>query len=273
MSPVQWQWVPPQSSREGPASTTRTGVHVGVLQDRGIHFILDALELLLRQRPIEGEVEAQIRRVHQRARLVDILAEHPAQDRMQQVCRGVVAHRVAAQIGIHRRARGRADPEQAVHHLRAHHDDPGRGGLRVRHHCATRIRRDGAAVANLAPSLRVEGSAVEHDLDVGPFAGLIHALAADHERKDAGVADQLVIAGELAAQALLLPQRRIELPEAHDVLSEFRARARAAPLRVEKAPEAGLVDRQARAACDLTRHLEREAEGVVEPEGRIAVDP
>ena len=113
--------VPPQSSRETPSiSTTRThspyfspkraiapsasasarsisSQRTGALAlDPLVDAVLDVAQLLGAERLAVGEVEAKFVGTHRRARLADVGAEPLAQRRVQEVRRGVVAHRRVA---------------------------------------------------------------------------------------------------------------------------------------------------------------------------------
>ena len=121
-------WVPPQSSRETPStSTTRTqspyfspnsaiaprrsasirdisSAPNGVaLLDPVVDAIADVAELLVGQRSAVGEVEAELVGPHGRARLAHVRAEALPEGRVEQVGRGVVAHRREASDVVHLR--------------------------------------------------------------------------------------------------------------------------------------------------------------------------
>ena len=51
-------------------------LHVRVLEYRAVHLVLEPLDLRRGQPAAEGEVEAQIRRMHERSGLVYVVAEH-----------------------------------------------------------------------------------------------------------------------------------------------------------------------------------------------------
>ena len=60
----------------------RLGVDVLVGEDGVVHLVLDTLQLLRRERAVEREVEPEVRGVHERPRLMHVLAEEPAQRRV-----------------------------------------------------------------------------------------------------------------------------------------------------------------------------------------------
>ena len=247
-------------------------VDVRVLEDRAVHLVLHPLQLLRRQPTLQGEVEPQVRRMHERARLMHVLTEHAAERRVQEVRRGVVAHGVPAQLRVHHRLRRCPQTQDAVDDLRAHHDHARCRRLRVGDERAALVRRDRPAIAHLAAALRIEGRAVEDELDVGALVRFIDALAVDDERRDHRIGLELVVPAELASHTLGLLEHRVELAELHGVLRELRRRPAAAALRLELIEETVLVQGHARARDDLLGQLDRKAEGVVQAEGRVAVD-
>ena len=124
-SAVLATWVPPQSSRETPStSTTRTHspyfspksaiapepLGLGALHLQPAHRparldplvdpILDRAQVLGAEPLAVGEVEAQLVGAHGRAGLAHVGAEPLAQRRVQQVGGGVVAHRRVAGLAV-----------------------------------------------------------------------------------------------------------------------------------------------------------------------------
>ena len=124
-SAVLATWVPPQSSRETPStSTTRThspyfspnsaiapscsaSARSISSQRTGRLALIHSLtrsstvaQLLGAERLAVGEVEAQLVGAHRRAGLADVGAEPLAQRRVQEVGRGVVAHRRVAGLAV-----------------------------------------------------------------------------------------------------------------------------------------------------------------------------
>jgi len=107
------------------------------------------------------------------------------------------------------------------------------------------IGRNRAAIAHLAPTLRIERRLVENELDVAAFLRDLDALAVQDERRDRGVGRQVGVAAELGPDALGLLEHRVKLAEPHRVLRELRARPAAAPLRFELIAIPAFVDRHA----------------------------
>ncbi len=90
---------------------------------------LDRALLVVGQRAVEREVEAQVVGVDERARLPRRFADDVAQRPVQQVRAGVVAHRVGAALGIDLgRARVSPTRDLAVQHARGGRSEPGRLG-------------------------------------------------------------------------------------------------------------------------------------------------
>ena len=95
-----------------------------VLADDAADLVLDRAPLVVGQRPVEREVEAQAVRRHERAGLPGALPDDVAQRPVEQVRARVVAHRVGAPIGVDLGADGLADPQPAA--KRPAMDDRGR---------------------------------------------------------------------------------------------------------------------------------------------------
>ncbi len=87
MAPVAMAW------SSGMTSVSTAGVAQNLLVDEPLHF----LDLGAVHGGVVGEVEAQPRRLHHAARLLDVRAQHLAQRGVQQVRGGVVAPRGVAQ--------------------------------------------------------------------------------------------------------------------------------------------------------------------------------
>ena len=85
----------------------------GVRDDLPVDDPLDAVELVARHRLEVDEVEPQPIRRDERARLLDVSAEHLAQRRMKQVRGRVIAPRRVAQISVDLGRHDIADTERA----------------------------------------------------------------------------------------------------------------------------------------------------------------
>src|SRR5690606_15204633 len=89
------------------------GLDRSVLEDLAIDDLLDLANLLAGHRRVVAEVEARLLRIHQRALLLDMRAEHLAQRLVHQVRRRVVAHGAGARRAVHARMDGVADRDLA----------------------------------------------------------------------------------------------------------------------------------------------------------------
>ena len=97
------------------------------------------------------------------------------------------------------------------------HDQPGNGRLDIEHldFGASAVGLDDARIGKLASALRVEGRAVEHDLDLGARTRRWHRRTADKEPDYGRLADGLVITGEgdpAGAVEQLAEDRDIDVP-------------------------------------------------------------
>ena len=129
-----------------------------VVADDAADLVLDGPLLVVGQRPVEREVEAQVVGRDQRAGLAGALADDVPQRPVEQVRAGVVAHRVGAPLGVDHGLDGLADRDAAVE--RAAMDDQPADRLlgvldREQLAAAAGLAED-AAVADLAAALGVE---------------------------------------------------------------------------------------------------------------------
>ncbi len=114
-----------------------------------------------------GEVEPQAVRGHQGAGLLDVLAQHAAQRRVQQVGGGVVERGGRPGCRVHQEAH-RVPLAQAAGADPALVDDQAGGVLHGVGHLDLALRADDAArVAGLAAGLRVERGPLGDHLDLG----------------------------------------------------------------------------------------------------------
>ena len=196
-----------------------------------------------------------------RARLPDVGAEPLAQRRVQQVGRGVVAHRREAGDVVDLRLDPRPG-RQAVRALELDRlvvADP----VDVGDPRAAALPANLAGVRDLAAALGVEGALLE--LDEGP-----PVVALDGEQ--AGLGAQLLVADEARGR-----RRRGEAEHgAVVVLRAVRGRGPhpgARALLLHQLLEALVVDGEALLGQQLLGQVVREAVGVVEPERVLCVDP
>ena len=209
-----------------------------------------------------GEVEAQLVRPHRRARLAHVVAEALAQRRVQEVGRGVVAHRRVTRLvvdqGLDR------DPGFDLTVLRLHLERlVFADAVDVDHAGLAAVPAQHARVGDLATALGVEGALLELDQrppvvrdDGGEARRRAQGLVADEARRRrlGGEGDHLLVAvlgavrgggADPSALALLL----------HQLL------------------EAPVVDREALLGEQLLGQVVGEAVGVVQLEGVGGVDP
>ncbi|MNX80834.1 hypothetical protein D3C86_1125030 [compost metagenome] len=240
-----------------------------VLADDRVHLVLDAGDLLVRQRGVVAEVEAHALGVDHLALLGDVRAEHVLQRGVQQVGGRVVGAGGRTRADLDRGGHGRADRQgRALGHLDRVNEQV--GVLLGVQHPAFAVGPDEAAlVAGLTAAFGVKGGLVQHDLDhLAGFGGLDrHAVLEDGD--DLAFAGFAVIAGELGHAVLVAQGQpgagRSRLARAGPVF------ARTGALLFHGAFEAVDIDREAATAGLVLRQVQREAVGVVEGEGRLAV--
>ena len=214
------------------------------------------------------EVEAQPLGRDERTLLHRLRPQDLAQRGVQQVGPGVVAHDRRARAGVDGERDGIAFAERARDHPPLVHDQSAGRLLRVLDLDARAPRgRDGAAVADLAAALAVEGRDRRDHLDRTALFGPVDELAVDDQRLDARLGLQPVVADELAGDvgrdaAVDLADRRLA--------AALPGRPRALALRLHRAIEAGLVDGQRLRGQDVLRQIDGKSVGVVELEDHLA---
>ena len=173
--------------------------HRAVVADDAADLVLDGALLVVGQRPIEREVEAQVVGRHERPGLAGRLADDVAQRPVEQVRAGVVAHRVGAPLGVDDGLDGLADAQPAVERA-AMDDQPADRLLRVldREQLAAAARlADRALVADLAAALGVERRPVEDDLGRAVAGELVELHAVADDRDDPALGGRGLVAQEL----------------------------------------------------------------------------
>ncbi len=234
---------------------------------------LDGRDLRRRERPVQGEVEAQAIWRDQRPGLPGMFADGVAQRSMEQVRGGVVAHRPRTTHGIDLCAHDLADRERCPD--RALMDDQAADGplgvLDVEGHRSVR-GQEAASVADLAAALGVERRLVEDDLDHGAGSSRVDLRAAGHDGHHRRLRGRRVVAQECGlagpGQDRLVGAGRL------GVAGELRLATapRALALSGEGDLEPVSIDRDAVLGGQLDRQVDGEAERVVEPEGEIAIE-
>ena len=222
---------------------------------------LDGGQLLHRHRLRVREVESQVFRIHQRAHLAHMCAEHPPEGGVQQVGGRVIGHDQPAPPGIDRGVQHLADFQAAGLQV-ADMQVLVPGTLRILN-CKTHpVFFQDAPIANLAPGLGVERCAVEYHH--ARLAGLQRIEAAAFRVVEApyftGRGNRL-IAQEIdpGVGVNLLPQRKVE----------SRRRPSLGALPAHRLLETVHVGAQAALAGDVFREVGRKAVGVVELEDDI----
>ena len=256
--------------RSGAAGTGLVDAHDAGGHGQGGHDFLvgDTLDLgkLGGAHSLEvREVEAQARRLHERAGLVDMGAEHLAQGGVQDVRGGVVAGDAGAGHRVDGGGALVAGIDGAAEHLAVMDGEDllGIGGAQDLKLEAVGL--DEAGVAALAALLSVEGSALKQDVDLVAGACALDALLVSDEGAHDGLAGVLGVAHELVRLELVGKSHPhgVELAP-HDVL---HLRAGALTLRVHLDLEALEVDGVAGGLGDLDGEVDREAVGVMQLEG------
>ena len=243
--------------RQYPGLRRRIGQHLGV--DQG----LDLSHLLIGDRRVVREIEACSLGVDQRALLLHMRAQHFAQCLVHQVRRAVVAHGLGALLGVDAGDEAVADLDLALDDaaLVAKHRGLDLGRV-LDDHARARVAQL-AGVADLATALGVEGRVVERDHHVVARACAIHRRAVDVDRCHRTLlADQMLVAVKRGIDAAVgQALRHLELARGAGLFA----------LAVHRQVEAGFVDRDAAFATDIGGQVEREAEGVVQLEGDVAL--
>ena len=215
-----------------------------VAQHLPVGEVFDVLQLFVVDRGEVREVEAQMRGIDQRARLLHVLAQHIAQRGMQKVRAGVVAHGGAADFVVDHRVHFVADVDgllgddavraHALHGI-GHAFNFGDDGVVV-------FAVEPADIADLSARIGVERRVIEHDLAALAGLQLLRANSGAVVRLDDGQhlasgGERLVIALELGARERLVQRAgrgfRAALPGS----------LRALALLVHGGVEAGRVER------------------------------
>ena len=244
--------------RRSPAprpATSRSASTAGVAPNLVVHPTLDLAQRLARRGRVRREVEAQPIRPDPAAGLLGLLAEDVAQRAMQQVRGGVVAGRRPAPLLVY--AGRDLSPAASVALQLADVDDRVAHPLRVLDHEPPSLADQLAAVADLAAALRVERASGR--ARPGPSR---RPSASQQDRQPIG--RRLVrIADELASQ-----------PSTPGIGANRPARAPRERSRCSAMAASNPSRSTAHAALrgDLDGQVDREAEGVVQPERLVAGD-
>ncbi len=242
---------------------------VDVLAHDLVHFVFDALQLVVREGLGMREVEAQAFGPDERALLRHVRAEHVLERRVQEMRRRVIGARGAALLGIDAQLDRIADGELAARNL--DHvdvqiaelllgvDDFALGAL---------AGEDRADIADLAAAFAVERRLVGDDAHGLARAAALGADVVLDDGCDRAFGVLGVVAQELGRPELLA-QREPERIGGGFARSRPRL-ARFGRLRRHGGIEAFAIDAHAAFAQRVFGQIAREAEGVVELEGDFA---
>ena len=230
--------------------------------DLVVHQPFNGFDLGIADRLAVGEVEAQPVGVHQRATLLNMIAEHPAQGRVQQVGGRVVGADQPAPFGVHFRGHWIPHAQFALGHLADVQVLVAAGdGVQDLKTDAAVAKR--AGIAHLAAGFSVERCLVEDRNALRTLAdGLDGIPRRVEERHDLASAGTALVAQKLhlGVDPHLLPQGKVEA----------RRRPAPLPLALHFGFEARQVNGQAPFAGDVGGKVGGKAVGVVELEEDLA---
>ena len=233
------------------------------VQDRVADDLIDAAQLLRAHGGEVREVEAQPVGLHERARLMHMVAQHLAQGRVQQVRRGVRAHDRAAAVNVDLRLGGLLDGHAARAHNAGVQELAGLVLLYIRDGERAGRGADLAVVRDLTAHLGIERRAVEHD-DAGVALQKLGAdLAVAHKREDRAGVLGVFIAGEGCRRGV---KAEVDAGPG-EIAQRLAGLSGADALLLHERVEAVLIDRHPLLGDHLLRQVEREAVGVIELEG------
>ena len=211
-----------------------------------------------------GEVETGTLGRHQRALLLHMAAQHLAQRLVHEVGDAVVAHGARTLLAVHPGHEhvpqlDRAFQDAALVPVHAGLDLDG-----VFHREPGPLVTQLARVTHLATALGVERGVVEHDHHIVSRLGMRDGRTVDIQSGDLGVlAHQVLVAVEGGGVARVLQSRgHLELCRRAGLLT----------LAIHGGVEARLVHRHPALTAHVSRQVQRKAEGVVQLEGRLAID-
>ena len=244
------------------------GLHVQALEHHVGDGLVDLLHLLRGDGGEVGEVKAQPVRLHQRAGLMAVVAQHGDQGALQQMGGGVGAADGLAALGVDGGLHGVAHLDLAVGHL------AGVQGAVVQVLAALVLDHvidledglalaDHAVVGDLAAHLGVEGGLVQHQdalIAAGDGAGDLLAHAHGQDLRGIGV---VLVAGELGGGVV---QTQVDARPGQ-VAQGLPGLAGALLLLLHELVEAVLVHAHALVLGHLDGQVDGEAVGVVQAEG------
>ena len=208
-----------------------------------------------------AEIEAQAAGIHQTALLLDVIAQHLAQGRMEQMRRRVVQRRGLAYTGIHLGTHRRANREIALeHHAVVQVMISAFSGVAYLE--AQTLSRQIAGVPHLSAGFTVKGGAVQHHYTLLSLGEALDTLSRFQQRCDGTLTGSALVAGELGVS------RKLQ----HGVVidAEGARLLGALALRRHGGLVARHVQRQPALPSDIVGEVHREAVGIVQAEHQFA---
>ena len=238
--------------------------HHGIaLQNGVVHQFLHLPQLLRGDGLKVGEVEAQAVRLHQRARLMDVVAQHLLQRRIQQVGSAVSTLDGLAALHINGGVNGVSHVEHTLCQMAVVHELAALVFLYVRHGEHHAVGGDGAVVGHLTAHLGVEGGLIQHHHGLGSGGYLFPQLLIGHDGHDLGVVFVVVIAHEFRGRHVLA--------EFHtgpaQIAQSLPGLTGSLLLLLHQLLESALVHAETLIGRHLHGQVDGEAEGIVQPEG------
>ena len=231
---------------------------------------LDVLLLGVGQRALPREVEAEVTRLVERARLHRVGAEHLTQRRVHHVGTGVPLGCTLAPLGVDVREHDVALGDLALLHRHLVRPDLLGDLLHVVDLGFEARRGERTDVGDLSTGLCVERAAVEDDLDVLTGLRDRDTDAVDDQCEDVSLGDELVETGELGGTSV--EQFLVDREVGMGVLARLSVVLGALALLGHERAEAVLVHGETGLGRHLEREVDREAVGVVQCKRLIAGD-
>ena len=248
----------------------QTGDDLIIFQHHVIGDVLDASEFFRRDRLRMHEIEAQAVGRDQRAALRDVIAEHLPQGFMQQMRRRVIGpdRRASGVIDIELQCRSRL--QGALLHRAQMHEQIAGLLLGLGDTEAHALAGHHTGVADLTAGLRIERRLVQHDRARLARFEAFDLAAILHQRADHAFGGLGLIAEEFSGPELLAQRE----PHAfgRSLAGASPSRTRLLALAVHRIGEGRDIDADAARFQGVLRQVEREAIGVVQREGGVAVE-
>ena len=237
------------------------------VQHRVVHQILHLQDLLGGDGLKVGKVEAQTIRLHQRAGLMDVVAQHLLQRGIQQVGGGVGAAHGAAALRIDGGGNAVAHMEGAPQQLAVVHILAALVLLDVGHHKLRAVGGDDAVVGHLTAHLGVERGLIQHHDGVHAADDLLHQLPIGHDGQHIGVVQLVILVAGKHGGGHILAELHAGPAQ---IAQRLAGLAGALLLLGHQGLEGRLVHGHALLGHHLRRQVDGEAEGIVQLEGVAA---